>query len=69
MDTPKTNTNRFKFWRYNGWDMKECLYYAINIYKNNPNDFAQMRKNAMKADFSWKVSAGKYMDLYKNLLK
>ena len=61
--------NGFKFWRYNGWDMKECLYYAINVYKNKPKEFEQMRKNAMKADFSWKVSAGKYMDLYKNLLK
>ena len=61
--------NDFKFWRYNGWDMKECLYYAINVYKNKPKEFEQMRKNAMKADFSWKVSAGKYMDLYKNLLK
>ncbi len=67
--TPKEVANGFKFWRYNGWDMKEALYYAIGVYKNDPKGFEQMQKNAMTTDFSWKVSAEKYMDLYHDLLK
>ncbi len=67
--TPKEVANGFKFWRYNGWDMKEALYYAIGVYKNDPKGFEHMQKNAMTTDFSWKVSAEKYMDLYHELLK
>ncbi len=66
---PIEEANGFKFWRYNGWDMKEALYYAINIFNNNKKAFEKMQKNAMTTDFSWKISAQKYMDLYKNLLK
>lgn len=67
--TPKEHANGFKFWRYNGWDMKEALYYAIGVYKNDAKGFEHMQKNAMTTDFSWKVSAEKYMDLYHELLK
>ena len=67
--TPKEHANGFKFWRYNGWDMKEALYYAIGIYKNDAKGFEHMQKNAMTTDFSWKVSAEKYMNLYHELLK
>ena len=52
---------------------------AWNSYKlkNRKNPYAEaiekafnkMRKNAMKADFSWKVSSEKYMDMYKELLE
>lgn len=66
--TPKEEANGFKFWRYNGWDMKEALYYAIGVYKNDPKGFEHMQKKAMTTDFSWKVSAEKYMDLYHSLL-
>ena len=67
--TPKEHANGFKFWRYNGWDMKEALYYAIGVYKNDAKGFEHMQKNAMTTDFSWKVSAEKYMNLYHELLK
>lgn len=66
--TPKEEANGFKFWRYNGWDMKEALYYALGVYKNDHKEFEHMQKNAMTTDFSWKVSAKKYMDLYHGLL-
>ena len=66
--TPKEEANGFKFWRYNGWDMKEALYYALGVYKNDHKGFEHMQKNAMTTDFSWKVSAKKYMDLYHGLL-
>ena len=48
--------------------MKEAIYYAISVY-HNKKAFNKMQKNAMKADFSWKVSSEKYMDMYKELLE
>ena len=66
--TPQEDATGFKFWRYNPWDMKEAIYYAISVY-HNKKAFNQMQKNAMKADFSWKVSSEKYMDMYKELLE
>lgn len=65
---PLDNANGFKFWRYNGWDMKESIYYALGVY-NDKKAFETMQKSAMKADFSWTASAKKYLDLYKELLK
>ena len=66
--TPQEDATGFKFWRYNPWDMKEAIYYAISVY-HNKKAFHKMQKNAMKADFSWKVSSEKYMDMYKELLE
>lgn len=66
---PMEKANGFKFWRYNGWDMKEALYYACNVFSNNKKGFEQMQKNAMTTDFSWKSSAKKYLDLYNSLVK
>ena len=65
--TPQEDANGFKFWRYDAWDMKEAIYYAINAYKDK-KVFHNMQKNAMDADFSWTLSAQKYMDLYKELI-
>ncbi|MBQ3311324.1 glycogen synthase [bacterium] len=67
--TPLEKANGFKFWRYNGWDMKEAIYYAIDIYKNNKKAFEKMQRNAMATDVSWKHSANEYLKLYKSLLK
>ena len=53
--TPLEKANGFKFWRYNGWDMKEA--------------FEKMQRNAMATDVSWKHSANEYLKLYKSLLK
>lgn len=66
---PLEKANGFKFWRYNGWDMKEALYYAIDVYNNNRKSFENMQKNAMSCDLSWKQSAAKYLQLYKDLLQ
>ena len=43
--TPKEEANGFKFWRYNGWDMKEALYYALGVYKNDHKGFEHMQKH------------------------
>ena len=64
---PLDNSNGFKFWGYNGEAMKDAILCAMNVYKDKYTLNA-MRQSAMKADFSWKESAKKYLEMYKSLL-
>lgn len=64
---PLDNSNGFKFWGYNGHAMKEAIYTALGVY-NDTYTLNAMRKSAMQADFSWKESAKKYLEMYKSLL-
>ena len=65
---PLENSTGFKFWRYNGWDMKEAINCAIGVY-NDKYTFNAMRKSAMESDFSWKKSSEIYMNMYKELVE
>ena len=47
--------------------MMDCIRYALDIFKDK-NDWAQIMKNAMSADFSWDKSAQKYVDAYKEVI-
>ncbi len=64
---PLDNSNGFKFWRYNGWDMLGAVKCAIEVYKDK-YVFNAMQKSAMSADFSWKRSAKGYLDMYNEIL-
>jgi starch synthase len=65
---PLDNSTGFKFWSYDGWAMKDAILCAMNVYKDKYTLDA-MRRSAMKSDFSWKESAKRYLELYKDLLK
>ena len=47
--------------------MKDAILCAMNVYKDKYTLNA-MRTSAMKADFSWKESAKKYLEMYKSLV-
>ena len=64
---PLDNSTGFKFWGYDGWQMKEAIDCALRVY-NDRYTFNAMRKSAMEADFSWKKSSQEYLKLYKSLL-
>jgi len=64
---PLDNSTGFKFWGYDGWQMKEAINCAIGVYKDKYTLNA-MRKSAMESDFSWKKSSQQYLELYKSLL-
>ena len=64
---PLDNSTGFKFWSYDGWAMKDAILCAINVYKDKYTLNA-MRKSAMTADFSWKESAKKYLEMYRSLV-
>ncbi len=59
--------NGFSFKNYNAHDMMNTIYYALKLYSNH-SKWNKLVKNAMKVDFSWNVSAKKYIDIYNNLL-
>lgn len=63
---PLDNSNGFKFWGYDSHAMTDAINCAMNVYKDKYT-FNAMRESAMKADFSWKESAKKYLEMYKSL--
>ncbi len=56
----------FTFKTYNAYDMLDAVWRAYACYYDK-KQWDKVVKNAMKSDFSWKVSAKKYVDIYKNL--
>jgi len=51
----------------NDMGLEQALKLALKVYEDKVT-WAIMRRNAMSAHFSWKLSAGKYLDVYRNLL-
>ncbi len=64
---PLDNSTGFKFWGYDGWQMKEAIDCALGVY-HDKYTFNSMRKSAMNSDFTWKKSAEEYLKLYKSLV-
>jgi len=61
--------NGFSFANYNAHELLFTLKDAVQVYRENKAAWAGMVQNAMAADFSWAVSAAKYMELYRKLLQ
>lgn len=57
----------FSFASYNADDMIYVINYAMRTYYDKRDKWDQIVKNAMQQDFSWDVSANKYISLYENL--
>jgi starch synthase len=54
----------FTFTNYNAHEMMSAVRYAEKIYYDKKRNWNQMVDRAMAADFSWKVSAGQYQEMY-----
>lgn len=54
----------FSFANYNADEMLDCIYNAMDVYYNNKDAWHKLQKQAMEADYSWNVSAEKYIDMY-----
>lgn len=54
----------FSFANYNADEMLGCIWNAMDVFYNNKNAWGEMVKHAMEADYSWNVSAEKYIDMY-----
>ena len=58
--------NGFTFANYNAHEMKDAVQRAVDLYFDKKK-WKALVKTVMDVDFSWNVSAEKYMDLYKNV--
>ena len=57
------NGNGFTFKNYDAYDMLYVLRQAVDCYRNK-QVWERVIDNAMRSDFTWKLLAGKYEDLY-----
>ena len=58
----------FTFQSYNADDFLAAIKRALDLYNDNNKAFRALQKKEMETDFSWDVPAGKYMELFKNML-
>lgn len=54
----------FSFSNYNAHEMLAAIRYAEQIYYDKKREWNKIADRAMAADFSWKVSANKYQEMY-----
>ncbi len=54
----------FTFSTYNAHDMLAAVDRAITLFYNDKDAFGKLQQTGMTTDFSWAVSAQKYVDLY-----
>ncbi|MFZ4608932.1 MAG: glycogen synthase GlgA, partial [Gemmataceae bacterium] len=58
----------FSFNAYSSAALYDCLYRAIDCYRNHPQDWAKIQRNAMTQDWSWNRSAKNYQQLYNTII-
>lgn len=59
--------NGFSFTNYNAHDMMHVIDYALDMYRDH-SKWTNLVENVMKIDFSWNVSAKRYIDIYDSLV-
>ena len=58
----------FTFQSYNGDDFLAAIKRCLNLYNHNRAAFEKLQETEMRQDFSWDKPAGKYMDLFHQML-
>ena len=58
----------FTFQSYNADDFMAAIKRCLDLYNYNRDGFRALQKKEMETDFSWDVPAGRYMELFKNML-
>ena len=58
----------FTFQSYNADDFYAAVKRALDLYNENREGFRALQKKEMEMDFSWDDPAGKYKELFKNML-
>lgn len=58
----------FSFASYNAHELLFTIQTAVKLYHEELRTWKALVQNAMSCDFSWRKSAGKYLELYQRLL-
>ena len=65
---PSTGDGRgFVFSNINAFDMLHAIKNAVDLYHNDKDAWAAIRKSDMTADFTWDNSAQQYLDIYQRI--
>ncbi|MDR0297755.1 MAG: glycogen synthase GlgA [Streptococcaceae bacterium] len=59
----------FGFVEFDGGVLTESVKRAIGLFWNEPETIYQMRKQAMREDFSWATKSTAYLELYKKVVQ
>ncbi len=57
----------FSFKNFSSHDLIRVIDYAKDVYYNKKDEWKKLMKASMKKDYSWKVSAEKYISMYKEI--
>ena len=57
----------FSFAHFNGEEMGDTVFRAARLFWDEPSEWKKLVSQAMSCDFSWTVSAARYLDLYLSL--
>ena len=60
--------NGFGFLNYNAHELLFTLKDALALHRENPSTWKALVRQAQKTDFSWKISAERYLELYGKLI-
>jgi starch synthase len=60
--------NGFVFDKYDSGELMKAVRRALKLYKNR-EEWIKLIRIAMGYDYSWEVSARKYVDLYRSIMK
>lgn len=67
-DAAANQGNGFVFERYDAQELLSAIRRALDLYKKK-DAWRRLVVNAMKCNFSWEVSAKKYLKLYRKILR
>ena len=62
-------SNGFRFDNYNAHELLYTLKRAVSIYSSDKDEWDALVMRAKLSDFSWEISAGKYMNIYDKMSK
>ena len=68
VDDEGLNGLGYSFQSYNGDDFHNAIKRALTLYNEDREAWIALQKLEMETDFSWNVPAGRYMDLFKQMI-
>ncbi|HYN77488.1 MAG TPA: glycogen synthase GlgA [Lamprocystis sp. (in: g-proteobacteria)] len=63
-DRPLPQRNGYRFDHYDGPGLESALSRAIDCYRRQPEQFRELMKNGMRADYSWNQPGEDYLNIY-----
>ncbi|MBR7095490.1 MAG: glycosyltransferase, partial [Clostridia bacterium] len=60
--------NGFVFSEYSEGALDGAVRAALTLYRDDPTAWSRLRRTCMRTDFSWRRSAGEYLDLYEKII-